>query len=253
MDPSALEPEEALRRLEGCLRHSFRDRKVALQALTHSSARDRDLPCNERLEFLGDAVLGQVVSEYLYHHFPDLQEGELSTMKSIIVSAKTLAEKARELGLDRILILGKGLSEKKALPRSILCNAFEAVVAALYLDGGMEASRAFVLEHLRDKVDEILKNEHEQNYKSLLQDHAQRRLATVPAYRVTREAGPDHRKMFQVVVELDGKEYGPAWGSSKKEAEQSAARRALQELGLIPPAGRGEDAAASGGPGRPPA
>lgn len=238
MEPATAGPDEILNRLERCVRHPFRDRRLALQALTHSSARERDLPCNERLEFLGDAVLGQVISEYLFHHFPDLEEGDLSTMKSIIVSARTLAEKAHEIGLDRLLILGRGLTEKKSLPRSILCNAFEAVVAALYLDGGMEAARAFILEHLRLKVDEILKNEHEKNYKSLLQDHAQRHLSTVPLYRVTAETGPDHKKMFQVVVELDSREYGPAWGPSKKEAEQNAARLALQEIGLVPSAGQ---------------
>jgi len=233
MDPTSPAPDELLRRLEERLRHRFGDPRLALQALTHSSAKDKDLPCNERLEFLGDAVLGHVVSEYLYRHFPGYEEGELSTMKSIIVSARTLAEKARELGLDQIVILGRGLAEKKALPRSILCNAFEAVVAALYLDAGMDAARGFILENLRVKVDEILKDEHEKNYKSMLQDHAQRRMATIPGYRVTREVGPDHKKMFQVVVELEAAEYGPAWGASKKEAEQRAARLALQQLGLL--------------------
>lgn len=246
MDTESLGAEETLNRLERCLGHAFRDRRLALQALTHSSAREQDLPCNERLEFLGDAVLGQVVSEYLYHQFPDLEEGDLSMMKSIIVSARTLAEAAREIGLDRILILGRGLAEKRGLPRSILCNVFEALVAALYLDGGMEAARRFILDRLRARVDEILKDEHEKNYKSMLQDYAQRRLSAVPLYRVVQETGPDHRKMFQVVVELGGRTYGPAWGSSKKEAEQSAARRALQEIGLLPPSG-GEDP----GPDRP--
>ncbi len=233
MEPTNPDPEGILRHLEERLRHRFKDARLAVQALTHSSAKDKDLPCNERLEFLGDAILGQVVSEYLYHHFPGYEEGDLSTMKSIIVSAKTLAEKARNLGLDQVVVLGRGLAEKKSLPRSILCNAFEALIAALYLDAGMEAARAFILENLRMTVDEILKDEHEKNYKSMLQDHAQRHMATIPAYRVTREAGPDHKKLFQVVVEIDGAEYGPAWGSCKKEAEQRAARLALQRLGLM--------------------
>jgi len=226
-------PEEILRHLEERLHCRFKDTRLAVQALTHSSAKDKDCPCNERLEFLGDAILGQVVSEYLYHHFPGYEEGDLSTMKSIIVSAKTLAEKARELGLDQLVILGRGLAEKKALPRSILCNAYEAIVAAIYLDGGMDAAKTFILSTLRMTVEEILKDEHEKNYKSMLQDHAQRQMATIPVYRVTREVGPDHKKMFQVVVELDGTEYGPAWGASKKEAEQRAARLALQQIGLL--------------------
>ena len=233
MEPTQPGEEEILRHLEERLHYRFKDARLAVQALTHSSAKDKDLPCNERLEFLGDAILGHIVSEYLYQHFPGYEEGELSTMKSIIVSAKTLSEKARDLALDQVVVLGRGLAEKKALPRSILCNAFEALVAALYLDDGMETARAFVLSSLRMKVDEILKDEHEKNYKSMLQDYAQRHMASIPAYRVTRETGPDHKKMFQVVVEINGTEHKPAWGSSKKEAEQRSAKLALQELGLL--------------------
>ncbi len=233
MDLAQPTPEEILRHLETRLRYRFRDEALAVQALTHSSAKDKDLPCNERLEFLGDAILGHVISEYLFQQFPHCEEGDLSTMKSIIVSAKTLSEKAQELELERIVILGRGLTEKRSLPRSILCNAFEAIVAALYLDGGMDVARNFVLSTLRVTVDEILKDEHEKNYKSLLQDYAQRNMATIPAYRVTKEFGPDHKKMFQVVVELNSAEYGPALGTNKKEAEQRAAKLALQTLGLL--------------------
>jgi ribonuclease-3 len=232
-DPARPSSEEILLHLEARLGYRFRDSSLAVQALTHSSAKDKDLPCNERLEFLGDAILGHIISEYLFQQFPRSEEGDLSTMKSIIVSAKTLSDKARDLELEKVVILGRGLTEKRSLPRSILCNAFEALVAALYLDGGMEVARDFVLSSLRVKVDEILKDEHEKNYKSLLQDFAQRRMATIPAYRVTKEFGPDHKKMFQVVVELDGTEYGPALGTNKKEAEQRAAKLALQTLGLL--------------------
>ncbi len=222
-----------LTELEKRLGHTFKDKTIAFQAITHSSARDVNRPCNERLEFFGDAILGQVVSEYLYHNFPDYEEGELSTMKSIIVSAKTLSERALGLGLEDVIVLGRGLAEKRQLPKSILCNTFEALIAALYLDGGFEVAREFVLDNVRDKVNEILKNEHEKNYKSLLQDFAQRNLATIPDYKVTKEVGPDHKKMFQVMVHLDGNEYGPAWGANKKEAEQRAARVALDILGLL--------------------
>jgi len=163
MDPVRPNEEEILAHLEAKLQHRFKDTRLAVQALTHSSAKDKDLPCNERLEFLGDAILGQVISEHLFHHFPGYEEGDLSTMKSIIVSAKTLSEKARELELDRIIILGRGLTEKRQLPRSILCNAFEAIIAALYIDGGMEAARTFILGILRVTVDSILKDEHEKN------------------------------------------------------------------------------------------
>jgi ribonuclease-3 len=225
--------EEILRHLQAKLRHTFAKPGLALQALTHSSAKDKDFPCNERLEFLGDAILGHIISEHLFQLFPDYEEGDLSTMKSIIVSASTLAEKAQELELEKIVILGRGLKEKRNLPKSILANAFEAVIAALYLDGGFETTRDFVLANLKVKVDEILKDEHEKNYKSLLQDYAQRAKATIPAYKVMKEEGPDHKKMFQVVVELAGTQFGPAWGANKKEAEQRAARKALQTLGLL--------------------
>ena len=233
MDQTSSGEEEILRHLEGKLRHAFKDPKIALQALTHSSAKDKDYPCNERLEFLGDAILGHIISEHLFHHFPGYEEGDLSTMKSIIVSAATLAEKAEELELERLVILGRGLKEKRGLPKSILANAFEAVIAALYLDGGFEITRTFVLDTLKVKVDEILKDEHEKNYKSLLQDYAQRSRATIPNYKVMKEEGPDHKKLFHVVVELAGAQYGPAWGANKKEAEQRAAKKALQSLGLL--------------------
>ena len=234
---------EILDHLEAKLGHRFARPELAVQAVTHSSARDKDHPCNERFEFLGDAILGHVVSEYLFRNFPQCEEGELSTMKSIIVSAKTLSARAADLELDKIVILGRGLAEKKALPRSILCNVFEAVVAALCLDGGFEVARAFVLSQVEAKTDQIRKDEHEKNYKSLLQDHAQRTHSIVPTYKVQRETGPDHRKMFLVSVEIDDRTYGPAWGANKKEAEQRVARIALYDLGLIP-AGAEEEGSA---------
>lgn len=233
METTAYSPQEILAHLERALHHRFANEAVAIQALTHSSAKDKELPCNERLEFLGDAILGHVISEFLFARFPDYEEGELSTMKSVIVSAKTLSARAEELEIEKVLILGRGLREKKNLPRSILCNAFEALIAALYLDAGYDRARDFILRMLAPKIEEILKNEHEKNYKSLLQDYAQRHLSIIPQYRVTKEVGPDHKKMFQVVVEIDGRVHGPAWGASKKEAEQRAAKQALAALGLI--------------------
>ncbi|MHC4605727.1 MAG: ribonuclease III [Planctomycetota bacterium] len=232
-EPAAEQPVVDLSVLEERLAYTFKKPELAIQAITHSSARDRDRPCNERLEFFGDAILGHIVSEHLFHNFPDYEEGELSTMKSIVVSAKTLSTRARDLGLDEMIILGRGLAEKRHLPRSILCNTFEALIAALYLDGGVEIARDFVLKNIRAKIEEILKNQHEKNYKSMLQDFAQRNLSTIPEYEVTKEVGPDHKKLFQVVVHLDKNSYGPAWGSNKKEAEQRAARSALAKLGLL--------------------
>jgi ribonuclease-3 len=120
-----------------------------------------------------------------------------------------------------------------------LCNAFEALVAALYLDSGIDLARKFVLDRIQPKIDEILKDEHEKNYKSLLQNYAQRNLAIIPTYRVMKESGPDHKKMFQVVVELGHRTFDPAWGANKKDAEQKAAQQALESLGVLPINGSG--------------
>jgi ribonuclease-3 len=243
--------EEIVDHLEKTTGHRFARPELAVEALTHSSARDKDHPCNERFEFLGDAILGHVISEHLFQIFPNKEEGELSTMKSIIVSARTLAARSLDLGFDNIVILGRGLTEKKGLPSSILGNVFESVVAALYLDAGYEVARRFILGQLEAKTDEIRKNEHELNYKSLLQDFTQREHSVVPTYRVLRELGPDHRKKFQVAVEVDSTSYGPAWGGNKKEAEQKAARAALVTLGLIPPGRDAEDSSEPGDPEEP--
>lgn len=224
---------DVVRQLEAVVGHTFQNPQYAVEALTHSSAKDRDLPCNERLEFLGDAILGQVISEHLFDRFPGNEEGDLSTMKSILVSSKTLAACAADIGIDKMIILGRGLTEKKTLPRSILCNAFEAVIAALYLDGGIDLARSFVLEHVGKEVEEIIHDRHEKNYKSMLQDYAQRNLSTIPNYQVVQEKGPDHKKLFEVKVELDVKQFGSAWGSNKKDAEQQAARQALLDLGVL--------------------
>ena len=243
--------DEIVDHLERTTGHRFVRPELAVEALTHSSARDKDHPCNERFEFLGDAILGHVISEHLFQIFPHKEEGDLSTMKSIIVSARTLAARSLDLGFNDIVILGRGLTEKKGLPSSILGNVFESVVAALYLDAGYEVARKFILGQLEAKTDEIRKNEHELNYKSLLQDFTQREHSVVPTYRVMRELGPDHRKKFQVSVEVDSTSYGPAWGGNKKEAEQKAARAALVTLGLIPPGRDVEDSAEPGDPEEP--
>jgi len=230
---------ERLEDLERSIGYNFRSRRLLVQALTHSSARDREHECNERLEFLGDSVLGLIIAEFLYHHFPDYEEGELSTIKSYVVSAQSLANKAKEVGLEPLIVLGKGLHARRPVPRSILCNVFEALVAAIFLDGSLQDAKAFILRSLEKTIEQVLKNEHEKNYKSMLQDYAQKQWTVIPVYQVTRELGPDHGKFFQVTAEMRGTLYGPAWGRSKKEAEQRAARAALIALGLLkegPPA-----------------
>lgn len=220
-------------RVADILRHEFKNQDLIVEALTHSSAKELGLPCNERLEFLGDAILGHIVSEYLFKKFPHHEEGDLSVIKSVLVSSKFLSRAAKKLKFDELILTGKGISDHK-LPASILANTFEAVIAALYLDAGFEKAREFVMSNLiNDAIKDILQNQYERNYKSILQDYAQKHALALPTYKVTREAGPDHRKRFQVVVEVNGHEYGPTWGYSKKEAEQKAARYALVMLGVL--------------------
>lgn len=226
-------PEEKLHTLQRTLQYAFRDPAYLLLALVHSSAKEEGLRCNERMEFLGDAVLGMIVSDHLYRTHPEFEEGELSSIKSVVVSCPSLAARAREIGLGNFILLGKGITQRKVIPESVLCNTFEALVAAIYLDGGLEPVRAFVLRMLAPAVAEVLANKHERNYKSMLQHYTQKRLSKVPVYRVVKETGPDHEKSFVVVVAVNGEEYGPGAGRTKKDAEQHAAKLALQSLGLL--------------------
>lgn len=213
--------------------YSFRNPELAFVAMTHSSAKEEGLECNERLEFLGDAILGHIACEHLFKTFRDQQEGELSVLKSVLVSAKILARAAQAIGLEEIILTGKGISEKKR-PKSILANGFEALVAAIYLDSDLETVRAFLMKHLIEpQLPAITQNPRERNYKSMLQDYAQKHGLRLPEYRVAKSVGPDHRKRFQVVVVVNGRTYDPTWGYSKKEAEQRAARQALIALGLL--------------------
>ncbi len=223
-------PPERLRTLEEALEVRFDNPELLMRALVHSSAKDATLPCNERMEFLGDSVLGLVVSEHLYHLFPDFPEGDLSAIKSVVVSATSLAACAKTLNLADYVILGKGILQKKTIPDSVLANALEATIAAIYMDRGLEAARVFVLRILRPRIEEVLKDQHAKNWKSLLQQHTQKELACVPQYRVVGETGPDHEKSFEVTVDVAGRTYGPGGGKTKKDAEQQAARIAFETI-----------------------
>ncbi|MBI5366957.1 MAG: ribonuclease III [Planctomycetes bacterium] len=231
-DRPQLEPDR-LAALEQSLAYRFRNPDLLFHALVHSSARDEGLLCNERMEFLGDSVLGMVISDYLYDNFVEFEEGDLSGIKSVVVSCESLAEEGKRLGLGEFIRLGKGIAQKRAIPDSVLGNTFEAIVAAIYKDGGVEPAREFILRVLARRVDDVRHGRHSKNYKSILQHYTQKELSTVPLYRVTRESGPDHEKSFEVIVELSGKEYGPGIGRTKKDAEQQAARLALELLSLL--------------------
>jgi ribonuclease-3 len=220
-------------KLELCQRridYLFRDRALLLSALTHASGAEHRLASNERLEFLGDAILGAVVCEVLFHRYPDYLEGDLTKIKSVVVSRQTCAKISEALGLEDCLIVGKGMAAGPEVPPSLLADVFESLVAAIYLDGGVMAARKFIMEYIGPEIELAAAGELGGNYKSLLQQFAQRELGTTPTYLLLDEKGPDHAKCFKVAALVSGKRYSPAWGRNKKEAEQRAACNALAEL-----------------------
>ncbi len=221
---------EALQRCQQRIGYKFQKSSLLRQALTHASGASHRLASNERLEFLGDAILGLVVSELLYQHYPKELEGELTRIKSIVVSRRTCAKIARMIGLDEFLILGKGMEDQRRLPPSLAAGAFESLVAAIYLDGGHDAAAAFVRRFLLPEIEVAAQGDPGGNYKSLLQQVAQRDFGTVPNYLVMEEKGPDHRKSFKIQAQIHQQRFPPAWGRNKKEAEQRAALNALSAL-----------------------
>jgi ribonuclease-3 len=222
--------------LERKLGHTFRDRQIIETALTHRSHAYRSgqerTQSNERLEFLGDSVLGLIVNEYLYGEYPDRSEGELTKMKSLVVSRAVLSRSAESIDLGRHLILAPGEVDAGGRNRaSILSDAFEAVLGAIYLDGGLDPVQSFVRRQLLGSLEATLADHQLTNYKSLLQEKIQAQLKTPPRYKVTSTSGPDHAKKFVVEVVVRGRVLGRGEGNSKKLAEQRAAREALQVVG----------------------
>jgi len=224
---------ETRARAEEILGHTFNNPNLLKEALTHASIADNRLDSNERMEFLGDAVLDLIICELLYIKFPQYQEGDLTKVKSAVVSRKTCAEVADETGLTELLIIGKGISSRSAMPSSLAAAVYESIVAALYLDGGFEVVKQYVTRTMGPKIDSIASNDHQQNYKAVLQQHAQKVMAATPVYELLDEKGPDHSKCFEVCVTIDGRRYSSAWGPNKKMAEQKAALLALEDLGVF--------------------
>ena len=224
---------EIQQRAEQVLQYTFKNKGLLKEALTHSSIADNRLLSNERMEFLGDAVLDLVVCEALYLRFPEYLEGDLTKIKSAVVSRRTCAEVSNETGLTDLLITGKGISSREQMPSSLAAAVYESITAALYLDGGFDVVKAYVLRTMNPKIDVIAANTHQQNYKAVLQQHAQKLLGGTPMYELLDEKGPDHSKCFEVCVVVDGKRYNSAWGPNKKMAEQKAALLALEELGVF--------------------
>jgi ribonuclease-3 len=218
-------------RIQTCMRnlgHRFVRPELLATALRHPSSVTDETESNQRMEFLGDAVLSLVVSHYLFERFPDRSEGELTRMKSLIVSRQGLVQVAGYLDIQPFLELGRGITSGEApLPESILADALEAVIGAIYLDGGFGAARAFILNHFEDEIDTVLESPRRRNYKSILQHLCQIEHSCVPTYVIRRELGPDHSKQFEVQVLLGDHEGETAWGRTKKEAEQLAAMHSL--------------------------
>lgn len=213
----------------------FNDLSLLLRALTHPSYLnenpDRGLEDNERLEFLGDAVLDFISGEWLYHHFPEAREGRLTRLRAGLVRTETLARFAVEHRVNDAMLLGRGEEESGGRQREgNLCAVFEALIGALYLDQGINAVRYFVEPLFQPIVDEILANEAEKDAKSLLQEWSQATLGLMPSYRTLRSTGPDHARTFTVAVYIDSEECGRGIGRSKQSAEQEAASHALDTV-----------------------
>ena len=231
-ETSPVTESEALERAESALQYRFRDRSLLLDALIHASVANTRLESNERLEFLGDAVLGLVVCDELFQRYADYLEGDLTKIKSVVVSRRVCAAIADELGLSDLLFLGKGMRERSELPTSLKAAVLEALIAAIFLDGGMDQARRFIIQHAGKYIEDAANSTNQWNYKSHLQQYAQQHMTGTPVYDALDEQGPDHSKCFEVCVTVGERRFPSAWGNSKKEAEQKAALLALQELEL---------------------
>ena len=227
-----MELVDRLAEAERRIGHRFTDRGLLAQALRHASSADDRLESNERLEFLGDAVLGVIVCRELFDRFPDLLEGELTKIKSNVVSRRVCAEIAEELELGPLLQLGKGMNGRGEMPSSLLAAVLESVIGALHEDAGFERARQFVLAHLEPRIDHAAKLGHQHNFKSVLQQVFQRKGLGPPSYYVLEERGPDHAKCFAVCVGAGDRRFSECWGPNKKQAEQQAALSALIDLGF---------------------
>jgi ribonuclease-3 len=215
---------------QNAIGYRFRQPELLRASLTHASGADTRLASNERLEFLGDAVLGLVTCEQLYQRFPDYQEGDLTKIKSVVVSRRTCARISKKLNLGDFLFMGKGMHAHSAVPASLLADVYESLVAAIYLDGGLEAAKTFILKDLGPEIEEVAEGAHGGNFKSLLQQVAQREFNETPQYHLLDEKGPDHSKCFKIAAVIGRQTYAAAWGRNKKEAEQKAAMNALAQV-----------------------
>lgn len=228
--------ENNLEVIEKSLKYSFKDRSLLTLAFIHRSFINENRETtshNERLEFLGDSVLGLTIASYLYEKHPELSEGELSFLRSRLVEAGTCAQFLNKLDLARFIRMGRGEKMNDGRGReSIIADLFEALVGAVYLDGGLKAAQDFILNNFLSEINQIIATPIH-NWKALLQDHCQRLYQVPPRYETVSESGPDHSKNFEVAVFIEDQKLGEGSGASKKEAQQSAAKDAVQKLKLV--------------------
>ncbi|MFA6186686.1 MAG: ribonuclease III [Phycisphaerae bacterium] len=224
---------ELVRQLEKTLGYQFKDDSLLRKALTHSSIASDKLDSNERFEFLGDSVLGLVICQTLFERFPKYLEGDLTKVKSKLVSRKICSIVAAQLGLDSALKVGAGMRKSKAMQGSIAAGTLEAIIAAIYFDSGFEAARDFIIRVFEPFLLQAEADEHQDNYKSVLQQYSQQNFDSNVNYELLDEKGPDHNKCFECAAVIDKKRYPSAWGMTKKDAQQKAAYNALLELGVI--------------------
>jgi ribonuclease-3 len=225
--------------LENNLSYHFHDYSLLMRALTHRSYLnenpDKSLEDNERLEFLGDAVLDFIVGAYLYHRFPEMDEGELTSLRAALVRAKTLADFARQLEIGRFLQMGYGEAENGGRERTpLLCASFEAVIGAIYLDQGLPPVKTLVEQLVKPTLEEIMADSLHKDAKSEFQMWAQAKYNITPHYQVAGSSGPDHAKQFVVQVLLDETVWGEGAGRSKQTAAQAAAKIAMEKVESLP-------------------
>ena len=220
-------------KLEDCqnaIGYRFQRPELLRAALTHTSGANTRTASNERLEFLGDSVLGLVTCKLLYKRFPEYHEGDLTKVKSVVVSRKTCAAFSQSLGLGGFMFLGKGVGSFGEIPSNMHADVFEALVAAIFLDGGWEVARDFVQQFVKPEVERVAEEAVASSAKSQLQHVVQRLWGGTPRYVVLDEQGPDHDKCFKMAAEAEGHRFPPAWGRTKKEAELKAAMNAMAEI-----------------------
>ena len=221
--------------IEKQLRYSFKDPSFLVLAFVHRSYVNENRSItehNERLEFLGDSILGMLISDFLFKHLPSTPEGDLSYLRSRLVEASSCVNYMHSLGISSFVLLGKGERMNDGKGReSILADLFEAIIGAIYLDGGVEAAKNFLFENFTSQFDAIIKTPL-RNWKAILQDHCQKKFQLTPSYQVLNTSGPDHSKLFEIAVLIGDKELGRGTGASKKEAQQAAAAAAISIFDL---------------------